>query len=82
MHTLLLPSALLTVQTLLITDSLFRTTDVKKRKKMVALVDEVTAGAPQDRSHSCFSAERVRGGRLWSLHSLQSLVDALTVMGV
>lgn len=46
-HSLLLPSALLTVQTLLITDSLFRTTDVKKRKKMVALVDEVTAGAAQ-----------------------------------
>ncbi|PRW60647.1 PELOTA 1 isoform X1 [Chlorella sorokiniana] len=32
------------IQTLLITDSLFRTTDIKKRKKMVALVDEVTAG--------------------------------------
>ncbi|PSC74054.1 PELOTA 1 isoform X1 [Micractinium conductrix] len=35
------------IQSLLITDSLFRTTDVKKRKKMVALVDEVTAGGGQ-----------------------------------
>lgn len=31
-------------QTLLITDSLFRTSDVKKRKQFVQLVDEVTAG--------------------------------------
>ena len=38
-----LPFAL---QTLLITDSLFRTTDLRRRKKCVALVDEVTAGAP------------------------------------
>jgi hypothetical protein len=33
------------LQTLLITDSLFRTTDLRRRKKCVALVDEVTAGA-------------------------------------
>ncbi|EFN59828.1 hypothetical protein CHLNCDRAFT_29371 [Chlorella variabilis] len=32
------------IQTLLITDSLFRTSDVKKRKQFVQLVDEVTAG--------------------------------------
>ncbi|KAL4422403.1 hypothetical protein ABPG75_008600 [Micractinium tetrahymenae] len=32
------------IQSLLITDSLFRTTDVAKRKKFVALVDEVAAG--------------------------------------
>ena len=31
-------------QTLLITDSLFRTNDIQRRKKIVALVDEVTAG--------------------------------------
>ncbi|KAI3429800.1 hypothetical protein D9Q98_010113 [Chlorella vulgaris] len=32
------------IQTLLITDSLFRTNDVHKRKQFVAMVDEVTAG--------------------------------------